>query len=158
MKMIHWLEATSGRKNVMAKWESGKWIVWHSDFAVLSLERSTDPTLWQQVQLKGRSLGTTHMSSTGKWGRWKCSPISHGLCQLLSTVAQVNSGETPPLQGKVRAGFGQGWTPEMGYVPLAKCRSSKAQQRCWNGAETAPSCCLSVALPQSQSRKALNTS
>lgn len=74
MKMIHWLEATSGMKNEMAKWESRKWIVWHSDFAVLSQEHSTDPTLWQ-VQLKGRSLGTTPMSSTGKWGRWKCSPM-----------------------------------------------------------------------------------
>lgn len=147
----------------MAKWESRKWILWHSDFAVLSLEHSSDTTLRQAL-----TSGTGHSWRAGVWAPFTRLAQENEAGEMLTHIpwlvpaplpgTQVSSGETPPLRARSELGLGrdglQNWA-----VQLAKCRTRKAQQRCWNGAaETAPSSCLSVALPQRQSRKALNTS
>lgn len=185
MKVIQWLESLSWKSNFSCnfilfyfykllfywveriKWQSG------------NLENGFSGTLILQIWAWNSEL-------TKLWG--KPSPVAPGTgegqefghhphhqhrkmrqVEMLTHIPwfvpaplpgiQVSSGEIPPLQGKVRAGFGLGWAPELGCAQLAKCRTRKAQQRGWSGAaETAPSSCLSVALPQRQSRKALNTS
>lgn len=130
MKVIQWLESVSwkshfswnflsfylykllfywGRKNKMAKWESRKWIVWHSDFAVLSLEHSTDTTLRQTL-----TCGTRHRWRAGIWApstpsaqENEASGNAHPHPMVCSSSSPWNSGElrwNSPTPGQ-----GQSW-------------------------------------------------